>query len=185
MALVGDLWEWDDRQADAFFAYAGYKARNPAEPLRAAGSRLLTHINRTFQAEGAYDGADPWEPLNADYAMEKLAKFGVRPVLVASGKMRREAISRRRIKVSNDADGGTLNYELHNPVFAEFHQDGATQTAYNHRGEPYQITLPSRPFVRITPQLSEQIEFEFRLWLEQIKSRNRRRASLNLPNPLD
>jgi hypothetical protein len=62
--------------------------------------------------------AEPWPEPNREYEASKLAKVGERPMLVFSGRLRRDAISRRRVRVQTGGDGGRLVYSLANPTTA-------------------------------------------------------------------
>lgn len=177
------IWSYDDDDARAFFEYAGYKARNPSEPLRTSGRRLLSHINETFAAQGAYDGQEPWAQLRPYYAKRKLATWGPRPILVASGRLRGVAKAPARIRIERDIGGGSggeLLYELEAPFYGELLQDGFTAVAPNGKT----VEVPARPFVNITPHFVEGVEFTFRTWLEEIRARNRARRSVTMEVPL-
>ena len=178
------VYELHTAQAQAFFEYAGFRARNMGEPLRRAGRRLLHHINLTFATEGEW-AAEFWPKLSEPYATRKREAVGERPMLVFEGTLRSRAISRRAIRVTQHADGGELSYELDTPVYAPAHQYGGWWDDGNPKTgrEPSQHP-PARPFVGITDELVQLIEEDFRVWLNEIKGVNVRRRSLDLPMPI-
>lgn len=176
MAFDKLIWEYSDHEAQEFFAYAGYKARNLRTPLQRAGSALLHHINLTFATEGRA-ALQAWPPLARGYAQQKLKEWGDRPLLVASGQMRSKAISRQRLRVSGDE----LVYSMTSPAFAVLHQEGG-EGGVTKDGRPFQRP-PRRAFVVITPSLVDSIEHVFAEWLEDLKGMNRRRRDIDLPNP--
>lgn len=164
------IYDLDTREAEAFFEYAGFRARNMRDPLQRVGNRLLHHVNLTFATEGGWV-AHPWPELNPKYAAWKLSQVGERPMLVFTGQLRREAISRRRLRIEASYGHGRLRYTLDRPAYAEYHQDGEGR---NKR----------RPFVVINRELVEEVELVFREWLEELKGLNVSRRGLNLTNPL-
>jgi phage gpG-like protein len=165
----------DDDQARRFFEYAGFRARNLTDPLRRAGRTLLHHINLTFASEGAWVG-ERWPGLDPEYEEWKAEHYPGRPLLVQSGRMYRDAISERSISVH----GNTLRYGF-DSRYAGVQQHGAEWTT--DRG--HEAVIPERPFIKVTPGLIEQIENDFRVWLEELKATNRARRSISLPNPFD
>ncbi len=171
------IWEYSDHEAQEFFAYAGYKARNLRTPLQRAGGALLHHINLTFATEGVHALA-AWPPLSRGYARQKIKEWGDRPMLVASGRMRSKAISRQRIRVVDDE----LVYSMTSPAFAVLHQDGGGE-GVRKDGRSYQRP-PRRAFVVITPSLVDSIEAVFVEWLDDLKGMNRRRRDAGMPNPI-
>lgn len=171
------VYRLNTRQAEAFFQYAGFRARNLGEPLRRAGRRLLHHINLTFATEGGWAGEE-WLPLSPRYAARKLREVGARPILVWSGTLRREAISEKRIRVVQHGDGASLVYDLEYPAYAAAHQYGGWMDEEG-REHP-----PQRAFVQITDELVDLVEEDFRVWLDEIKGVNARRRHLDLPMPI-
>lgn len=170
------VYRLDERQAEAFFTYAGFRARNLSEPLRRAGRRLLHHVNLTFATEGAWIGEE-WPELDPTYAAHKLADVGAKPMLVYSGELRRDAISDRTLRIEQHGEGATLVYSLANRKAAA-HQYGGW---VDEKGREHP---PARPFFEVTPELVEGIETDFRIWLEEIKGVNARRRHLDLPMPI-
>lgn len=89
-------------------------------------TRLFTGWMRLqFESEGAFFGVGSrWTPLSPSYAAVKTARWGARPILQASGQMRR-AFSRPERHVT--ATTLTLTFDdsgpEHGPV-AQYHQDG-------------------------------------------------------------
>lgn len=46
-------------------------------------------MSGVFSAEGAFEGRSRWAPLSPDYAIQKARKFPGRPILHATGKLRK------------------------------------------------------------------------------------------------
>lgn len=172
----------DDDQARRFFEFAGFRARNLSDPLRRAGATLLHHIARTFETEGDWIG-HPWPLLDEGYAAWKEQHAPGRPMLVLTGLLRRMAISRSAVHVT----GNQLSWTVNLP-YAHIQQEGATWMTLRKVGgkfRPHVAHIPARPFVQVTPGLVEAIEQDFRVWLEELKSVNRARSGLSIPNPFN
>jgi len=82
--------------------------RDFSDPLSKFGEFLIdTHIPYQFHAQGA---PDPWAPLSPSYAVQKMARWGARPLLLASGTMYRGFSYRATkftLKIKNITDYAT------------------------------------------------------------------------------
>jgi len=190
------VWEWDDRDAQLWFDYAGHRSRRPRDPVVRAANIIRHHVNLTFDTEGDWIG-HPWHELTKGYAKSKLQHWGERPILVASGEMRRKAIGRGAVQHYIDsAEGGEITYQVDSP-YAWYHQDGfhVWRTVLDDDGKALRDgageTIKEQAFIEPRPIWGDeeavvfQIDAVFAEWLDEIKHRNVRRRSLDLPNPIE
>lgn len=99
--------------------------RDFSEPLSEFGAFIVdTHIPYQFSAQGA---PTPWANLSPQYALQKLARWGLRPILVASGAMY-HGFSYRATRFS-------LNI-LNTQERATYHQTGT-------------VKMPARPWLQM------------------------------------
>lgn len=162
-------YDWDNGQADALFKYAGYRSRSLRDPLQRAATKLLHHINLTFESEGAWIG-DPWPRLSSSYAPWKEEHYPGRQIGVATGDLRSRAISRDAIRVTEDQ--------------VTYHVDGVKAAAFQSGWSNSRGSGPPRPFAEATPELLADIREEFRAWADELKGMNSARGDLDLINPL-
>lgn len=181
MAVDQILFDYDAADAEAFFEYAGYRARRPREPLEDVRRIVLLHVSNAFLSEGlTTDGG--WQELSgADqhpiggYAKDKQKRWGfVHPILQASGDLEAAATDRRAVKIRQTSGGGELAYTVNVP-YAVFHQqpDG-----------PGTGHMPHRPFYDFDADMIENIEDAFGDWLDDIKADNQRRRGMAGVNPI-
>lgn len=175
MAGVGFVsYEYDDANGQAFFTYAGYKARNPRPPLRDAGDAILRHVHEAFMTEGTSIG-HTWDDLADGYIPEKIRTYGhVYPILVGTGGLKRDATAAQAIGIRVLPDGGYVTYRVRNRL-ASFHQQ-----PYG----PETGKMPHRPFYDMTTELRQEIDQIFIDWLDELKAAHRDRRHSGGINPL-
>lgn len=178
------VYEWDQAEAEAFFRYAGYKARNASEPLREAGRAIRREVDEAFRTEGESVG-HPWADLKESYKPVKMARYKRStpyPILHGKGTLRTKATLPSAVKVRSSADGGRLVYSVDSP-YAEWQSTEQGITDVNAKGDISYYLKPARPFVVIHPELREEIEDGFRDWLDELKAANRSRRNTDMVNP--
>jgi phage gpG-like protein len=179
------LWEWDARDVEEWFEYAGFRARNPRTPLRQAGDVVIAAVRRAFANEADPATATPWRQLSRGYAREKVRIWGFEePILQASdpslgGGLKTQAERRSNIDILVNTGGGSVEYNLDHP-YAELHQTG-TPPAQGDKGDG----MPARRFLGLSPEDRDQIDFVFWAWLEDIKRVNRRARARGGDNPFE
>lgn len=115
--------------------------------MQRIGDDVVDDVGQMFGTEGAAAGA-PYAPLSPGYAKEKEARYPGRPILVASGKMRREMLDRfSALNISRDR----MVYE---PVsgIAMYHQKGTNR-------------MPARRMVAFTPDRKRSWDRYWAEWL--------------------
>lgn len=96
----------------------------------------------TFVSEGAFEGKPSWAPLSAMYEKWKRSRWGIQPLLVASGALRMAATERSAAGSVFRMDDTSLAMGADVPVggwnLANLHQQGTGK-------------MPAREIIRITP----------------------------------
>jgi phage gpG-like protein len=138
-----------DEQVWASFVGIEERAGDMREPLEASGHTLEDLAARQFESQGAY-ASGGWAPLSPKYAAAKLAFWGPRPILVASGKLRRILTEHGIREVTRD----TLIYGTFDDV-AGWHQHGTEN-------------MPARPIIVVGPVEREEIDGHFRAWMASV-----------------
>lgn len=162
MSIFEVIHSWDDRDAEGYFVYAGYKARDARQPLRDAGRLVLRHVKRAFTEEGP-----GWQDLSEKYQLQKQKKWGfVYPILVASDALNQDGLKSHAtrasaISVRSSADGGHLTYTV-DKDYAAAHNEGEGK-------------MPQRQFLDLDFDLIERVDEIFLDWLDDTRGANRRR----------
>lgn len=141
-----------ERQVSRAFSLMEHEVRDLSEPLEEIGELIRQAIGEEFATGGARGGA-PWQPLSPDYAKWKEANFPGRPLLVQTGSMRRDMLSKAAFRVTADrlVYSPETASETH-PEIAGFHQRGA---------EPN----PARRMVDLTSSDRRSFEREVHEWV--------------------
>ena len=151
---------------EAFFEYAGYKARDMREPLGEIQLHIMLDIVQAFETEGWRTGG--WDPPSDSYLMRAPGPDAWEPrrggLLEKTGEMR---------AIVEDEASWTLTMNdltFHPPSEkAAWHQTGAQSRS---RGG----SLPARPIIELTEADIESFEQIFADWLDGLRSANRRRG---------
>jgi hypothetical protein len=115
--------------------------------MRRIGDDVVEDVGNMFGTEGAMAGA-PYPPLSPGYAKQKEAEFPGRPILVRTGRMRREMLDKlTAVHVSKDR-------MLYEPVsgIAMYHQKGTEH-------------MPARRMVAFTAPRMRQWDRYWAEWL--------------------
>lgn len=148
-----------DAQLQAFFAYAGYKARDLREPFRKiAFEVLLPGIAEQFATEGERSG-EFWEDLSTPYDLYKELRWGPKPILEASGAGKAALLNPGAFEIH----AHSMRYSPDAPEYMDYHQTGTSK-------------MPARPWLRITPDDELQMTDIFEDWLDDLRSANQRRG---------
>lgn len=71
----------------------GLTAVDLSPVMRAIGAHQLAMNERAFRLQAPDSGAAPWAQLSPKYAARKLAKYGPKPILERTGRLRRSLTS--------------------------------------------------------------------------------------------
>lgn len=166
----------DTDEAERFFEYSGYRARDMREPLYDSGEKLISHIEDTFWEEGANVG-NPWPEVSEDWRKAKDKKGGTAIFLLRfTDDLINAATSRKSLYWGT---GDALIYEV-DIDYADVHQEGASfVTPTGGYAE-----IPPRPFVVVTEELEMEVTDIFYDWLERLHNENARRSKGGGSNPL-
>lgn len=171
--------DWDAEEAESYFRYAGYRARNASEPLREAGRELRRRVDRAFATQGGSDG-DPWQDLKKSYKPRKQRTYGhTYPILHGRGGLRDKATLPSTTKTSSSAEGGYLIYSVNHP-HAEWQSTEQTITGQKKDGKQSTYIKPARPFVVLTEEYQEEVEGMFSDWLDDIRDANPARSGADV-----
>jgi hypothetical protein len=155
----------DDSEAQAYFDYAGYHARDMRDPLRDVLHQvILPGIFEQFESEGDRSGG--WQPLTERWEQYKMRKGAIPMILQFHGDMRDEMLGldgSEPWRITHDE----LNYAVHDKK-ATLHQQGGWEP-----GRP-----PQREIIVITAEDDEHIEFIFTEWLDELRVANFRRGGV-------
>lgn len=159
----------DDSTLQRFFAFAGYKARDLRDPLRKSmDDVVIPAVKEQIGSQGSRSG-QPYESLNADYEVEKVAAVGfAEPILVRSGEMLKTLTNDTAYRVFRD-------HARYSPSsgYAHWHQTGGYV-----EGRP-----PQRVILNLMPEDYEHIQSIFEAWLAELRDANRARpGSGTMPN---
>lgn len=180
-------WDVDDREAEEFFDYAGYKTRRMTEPMRKVGDHVAFLILAQFASEGrAMSGG--WYPLNEDYRDEKVAEGWQEEILRRSDALLEDAthpssgygaVSQGPVKVGN----GWLTLDIDRRA-----DDGTDIVELHQQGRPggtgkHDTHMPARPLWETTQEFELAVEAIFSDWLDELKRTNIRRRGRTTPRP--
>lgn len=169
----------DDADAEAWFEYAGYKARNLTVPLRQAADILLASVMRAFLTEGRSTGRQ-WKRLSESRIRERGGSS--HPILRWEDDLFDAATHPRAAHVRHvGAHGARLLYSV-DVDYAAAHQFGGYQSVNLETGEVSEHP-PPRPFVVVTRRMQQAWQQQVVEWLDDLKSRNARRADRPLALP--
>lgn len=158
--------EVDDHDAQEFFTYAGYRSRDMSEPFRAVFD-LVVAPGIMEQFENNPPGglrAGGWAPLKESYLAQKMADGYDHRTLIRRGDLHLAAM-RPWHRVTHDGlDVAILDEK------AAYHQYGRSG------GHSKGGSMPERPIVVWTKTDDEMSEAIFTLWLDQLRTGNRRRG---------
>jgi hypothetical protein len=131
----------------------GLQINNLTVPLGRMGDEIIKNVRQQFNSQGVEGLGAPWAPLSARYAAWKLAHFGPKPILVATGDMKRAALNKATaIRVTPRR----LVYEIQDDK-AGYHQDGT-------------VHMPARPIVAFSEvQRRRAVDRVFSRWLNEVK----------------
>lgn len=149
----------DYHDVEAFFDYAGYKARNLSKPLNEARGIMLSSVEAAFDTEGDSTG-EPWRQLSQDWAHRRGSEH---PILEITRELRIAA---------------ELGFEVHSSAHEariDYRVDVEYAAVQFFGGGPKR--LPARPWLVATPEIQDAIEATFFLWLHELADGNRRRAA--------
>lgn len=158
----------DDTEAQNYFTYAGYRARDMRIPLsRVLLEVVLPGVEEQFESEGGRSGG--WKPLDDKYLGDKINDGFPPDILIRTGEMRRKFLGLdggpKPWRITHD----TLDYFVDDPK-ATLHQQGGWVA-----GRP-----PQREIVVLTPDDYAGIEHIFAEWLDDLRVTNARRG---MPDP--
>lgn len=149
--------EVDDEEAEAYFDYAGYHARDLRRPLiRAMVEIVIPGIDEQFDTEGARSGG--WRPVTDNWFRHKLKHATYLTTLMFDGDMRKEATSPTNIEVTRD---GEADFVIDSDV-ARYHQSGMGNN-------------PVRELIVWTPDDEEEFSDIWGDWLDDLRVANARR----------
>lgn len=132
------------------------EAADMRAPLTEAGHILEDLAARQFESQGVYALGHPWAPLSPRYAARKMLLYGPRPILVATGKMRRLLTEDGIRELTQD----TLVYGTFDDV-ANWHQSGTSK-------------MPARPIIVVTEREQHEIDAAFQAWVAGLIDRGPR-----------
>lgn len=136
-----------EKQVSALLEKGGSRLSNMRKPLAATNLYLRKEIDSNFGAQGTILGSK-WQPLNATYAAQKRRRYGSKPILEATGKMRKgfkSSVSPRRLVIKNDVK------------YFRYHQSN----------RPRRI-LPRRPMLNVSPTQQSKIYQIFNKFLQNL-----------------
>jgi hypothetical protein len=155
----------DSAEVDAYFTYAGYKARDMRDPFEQTGDMTLALVEEQFLSEGvAMSGG--WVPLSAQYSAEKEKQYPGQSILVRTGDMKQEALNPRAVHVTK-----------HSMRYAPNHatEDGYDLIQIHMDGRDSSKPMPARPSFEETSEWYDTVEDIFMEWLDDLASANTRR----------
>ena len=159
----------DTAQADAYFAYAGYKIRDAREPLRRSMLEVVfPAVREQLDTAGAHAGT-PYQPLTTPYRGWKERHYPGQPILRLTGDMERELFDPLSYRVTSDE----LIYRPKDPKVA-YHQTGRNVSGKGGY-------MPARPPVALSADDIGQIDDIFTEWLDELRLGNRARPNFTLP----
>lgn len=141
----------------AFLAYE-HEVDDLSVPLDRMADVVLASVREQFTTEGLSGLGHPWTPLNPDYQAWKIARYGPRPILVATGSMKGAMLNKpHAVKVTKKR----MVYEPkgQRAEIAAYHQAGGGN-------------LPQRKMVALTTaQKREAVDYVFSQWLFEIRQK--------------
>jgi hypothetical protein len=158
-------WDIDSAEVDAYFAYAGYKARDMREPFSETAAMTLAMVEEQFLTEGAAMSGR-WAPLSRKYAAEKEQQYPGQPILQRTGDMKHDALDPRSIRVTKDS----MRYAPQH-----YTEDGYNLIQIHMDGRDNAKPMPARPIFEETSEWYDNIEDIFMEWLDDLASANARR----------
>lgn len=162
----------DDGEVQAYFDYAGYRARDMRDPLQQVLTHIRTVAGVNFATEGTLSGG--WAPLTPKYAAWKARAYGNRPMLVlkAGAPLRRAAISSGRV---------TRNHLAYHPSARNENGFDYAEPIFMGRGGTNPML--ARPWFEDDEQFREFVEHVFYEWLDDLRTRNSRRSGFAVHPP--
>lgn len=152
----------DDALAKEYFDYAGYKIRDARDPLKQVMHDVIfPAIREQLDTEGMRSG-DPWPALNEKYREWKELNYPGEPILRLTGALESELFAYHSYYITRSA----IHYEPQSD-YGHYHQTGG----YVY-GRP-----PQRVILDITGEDEVMIEGIFELWLDELRTFNRRRGA--------
>jgi phage gpG-like protein len=157
----------DTDDAEAFFDYAGYKARNLTEPLNRAADTISAAIMDAFITEGASTGR-PWAQLSKSRVGERRGLE--HPILRWTDDLFDAATGADAFSIGHTGPySAALRYHVDLDYAAAQQKGGWVDAGGNQHP-------PARPFVVFTAAVQREVQDHFREWLDDLRDRNRRRA---------
>jgi len=146
-----------EKQVGFTFKELEVKVTDLREPFAEIAQDYYEGEEKTFDEEGAFEGKPSWTPLSEDYAKRKKMIWGDMPILVASGALKRAA-------VSNTADGSVFRLGKTDLAMGVNLPVGGWNLALLHQLGTRK--MPSREVIRITPPQEKRWIRSFRdfLW---------------------
>jgi phage gpG-like protein len=142
-----------EQQISRAFQVYGEEAQDLSEPLDRMADVILDAVEQQFATEGKGGLGHPWTPLSPEYAAWKLARYGPKPILEASGDMKAAMLNKGAAVVV------TPKKMVYHPVDekAGYHQDGT-------------IHMPQRKILALTDaQKRNAVDRVFSEWLTAIR----------------
>jgi hypothetical protein len=167
------VFDIDDAQLDAYFAYAGQYARDMRPPFQRVAAMTIAMVFEQFQTEGAKMSGG-WRPLNPRYEAQKAKDgYGGMPILQRTGRLFASAVSyRSAIRVTRDS----MQYKPHeyrNGVdLVEVHMSGR-------EGGGKGGYMPARPIFEDTAEWYDNIEEIFVDWLDDLRGVSKARGGID------
>lgn len=162
--------EVDDSDAQSFFNYAGYHARDMRDPLEDV-LHLIIGPGIVEQFEENPPGghrAGGWLPLKESYLAAKVAGGYDHRTLIRTDAMRAELIADiESARVTKDE----LHFIATDPK-VPYHQ-------YGRSGGGRGGVMPARPIVVWTHEDDEKATAIFELWLDRLREANARRGAVD------
>lgn len=154
----------DVAEAEAYFEYAGYHARDMRDPLkRVLDDVILAGIAENFETEGGRVGG--WEPVSDPWLKYKMKHGYHLETLQQTGDMRRYMLGLDFPNEPWHITQESLDYQVHMDR-AIYHQAGTGR-------------MPMRRIVVVTPEDYDAIEDIFSRWLDDLRTKNARRGAAN------
>jgi phage gpG-like protein len=142
-----------EQQISRAFQVYGEEAQDLSEPLDRMADVIIDAVRAQFDTQGTGGLGHPWTPLSPEYAAWKLARYGPKPILVATGDMKQAMLDKA------SAVTVTPKRMVYSPVDekAGYHQDGT-------------VNMPQRKIVALTDaQKRNAVDRVFSEWLNAIR----------------
>lgn len=142
-----------ETQVSRAFQLAAERAENLSEPFAFIGGLILKSVTEQFDTHGAHGLGSRWKPLSPAYKTWKDKHFPGKPILEATGQMRRSMTSPQAVHVQ----ARRLVYEPDDP-----------KAIYHQRGNQH---LPQRKIIALSTGDRRQWDRVFLTWIRHAEGR--------------